>query len=301
MAKKKKYKSWLNTYEDGGKDDPGMRGMMKARMAYASQFGNPSAQRMTSPNPKTFNFDDGSTGTHFMGSFGNEARPHLQDTGGKNLEYIKNPKHGSPENIKFETPEDANYFSKHYKDVAPMMRNKEFKKGGKTSWLDTYEPTPKFSGGGEIDPLNQQASWESMVAKSSNPDQTNLTNKPGANAQIPYGMIGQVAGGIVNTVAEDDPLKKGYIGGKVGASALKGAGMGASFGPWGAAIGAGVGAIGGGLQAVADRKDAQQDVDDANWAKQQQVREDRPDFFKAGGKTNKKIKIKKTKSWLVNY
>lgn len=108
-------------------DVDAMNAMMKARMATDSEFGNPAAQRMTSPNPKTYDFGNGNLGTHFMASMGNQAVPLLQDKGGDELEYNENPP-PSKEDMNFRTPEEAQYFAEHYKEVAPMMRG--FKQGG---------------------------------------------------------------------------------------------------------------------------------------------------------------------------
>jgi hypothetical protein len=103
-----------------------MNAMMKARMAIENEFGNPAAQRMVSPNPKTGLNPEG-VGTHYMTSMDEYAVPLLQDKGGKELEYNENPR-PSKEDIRFRTPEEAQYFAKHYKDVAPMMKG--FKAGG---------------------------------------------------------------------------------------------------------------------------------------------------------------------------
>jgi hypothetical protein len=104
-----------------------MNTMMKARMATDAEFGNPAARRMTSPNPKTYDFGNGDLGTHFMASMGNQAVPLLQDKGDDELEYNENPP-PSKEDMNFRTPEEAQYFAEHYKEVAPMMRG--FKQGG---------------------------------------------------------------------------------------------------------------------------------------------------------------------------
>ena len=101
--------------------------MMKARIATDAEFGNPAAQRMTSPNPKTYDFGNGNLGTHFMASMGNQAVPLLQDKGGDELEYNENPP-PSKEDMNFRNPEEAQYFAEHYKEVAPMMKG--FKQGG---------------------------------------------------------------------------------------------------------------------------------------------------------------------------
>jgi len=108
-------------------DQDAMNAMMKARMATAAQFGNPAALRMVSPNPKTYDFGNGNLGTHFMTSADNYAVPMLQDRGGENLEYIENPP-PSQEDIRFESPEEAQYFAENYKTVAPMVNN--FLSGG---------------------------------------------------------------------------------------------------------------------------------------------------------------------------
>ena len=106
----------------GGETNPGMTGMMKARMALANEFGNKAAQRMISPSPKTGMTPDG-IGTHYMSSIDNYAVPLLQDFGGKNLQYIQNPIPNPKEDIRFDRPEDAQYFAEHYKDIAPMMKS----------------------------------------------------------------------------------------------------------------------------------------------------------------------------------
>lgn len=105
----------------------GMEGLMKSTIAREAAFGNPSALRMVSPNPKTYDFGNGNLGTHYMASMGNYAVPLLQDKGGNELEYNENPP-VSKEDIKFRTPEEAQYFAEHYKEVAPMM--KQFATGG---------------------------------------------------------------------------------------------------------------------------------------------------------------------------
>lgn len=128
-------------YQDGG-----MTGMMKGQMAIQAHFGNPSAQRMIKPiiNPYIFtgnevNSDNtpfGSKGTHFMGSYGNQVRPSIQNVNGS-LKYMSNPPFNSKENMNFNTEDEAEYFAKYYKNVAPMMR--KFKKGGQLSNWEIIE------------------------------------------------------------------------------------------------------------------------------------------------------------------
>ncbi len=114
-------------------------------------------------------------------------------------------------------------------------------------------------------------------------------------SQIPFGMIGNLGGGAVDMLGTQDPEAKGYIGTKVGSGALKMAGQGASIGmtvggPYGAAIGAGAGAIlggvMGGVQANRDRKDAKAEDAAGAFASQQEVYQNRPDFFAFGGMVN---------------
>jgi len=136
--KKKIFDPSSNYFQNGGQEGPrnqnidtvdtdAMNAMMKARMATLAELGNPSAQRMVSPNPKTYDFGNGNFGTHYMSSIDNYAVPLLQDKGGNELEYNENPE-PSNEDMRFETPEEANYFAEHYKEVAPMMNN--FNVGG---------------------------------------------------------------------------------------------------------------------------------------------------------------------------
>ena len=128
----------------------GMRGMMKARMAYANEFGNPSAKRMVSPSPSDYTFTGnefdawkgkptgvlaGESGTHYMGAFDNYAVPFIQENQGK-LGFKSRPDTRDAEAMRFENPEEALYFSENYKDIAPMMRNWEKKEGG---WLDELD------------------------------------------------------------------------------------------------------------------------------------------------------------------
>lgn len=124
------------TAEEQPVNTDAMNAMMKARMAIENEFGNPSAQRMVSPNPKTYDFGNGYTGTHFMSSAGRYAVPQLQDKGGEELTFFENLPPRSSEDIKFNTEEEAQYFSEHYKEVAPMMKG--FEKGGTIGLKDEH-------------------------------------------------------------------------------------------------------------------------------------------------------------------
>jgi GH24 family phage-related lysozyme (muramidase) len=103
-------------YQDGG-DTDGMTGMMKARLAYANEFGNPAAERMINIPDNPYQFDNGDTGTHYMASMDNYAVPQIQDENGVLQLGDYGPE--SNEAIRFDSDEDANYFAENYKDVSP--------------------------------------------------------------------------------------------------------------------------------------------------------------------------------------
>lgn len=101
--------------------------MMKARLAYANEFGNPAAKRMINIPDNPYQFDNGDTGTHYMASMDNYAVPQIQDENG--VLQLRDYGPESNEAIRFDSDEDANYFAEHYKDVSPGFIN-EKKKGG---------------------------------------------------------------------------------------------------------------------------------------------------------------------------
>lgn len=113
-----------------GEDGGGLTGMMKARLAYAQMHGNPSAQRMVAPVDNPYVFEDGNTGTHYMASMGEYAVPQIQNI--NNNLVLGNYGPESLESIRFDRPEDAEYFAENYKQIAPALR----KNGG---WLDEFE------------------------------------------------------------------------------------------------------------------------------------------------------------------
>ena len=111
------------TYENGG---AGMTGMMKSKIAMENEFGNnPAITRMVTPTVNPYDFGDGNTGTHHMGSYGKFAIPNIQDVDGT-LQYTGPRK---DEAIKFDRKKDATYFAENYKDVAPAL-NKTYSHGG---------------------------------------------------------------------------------------------------------------------------------------------------------------------------
>jgi hypothetical protein len=94
-----------------------MTGMMKARLAYANEFGNPAAERMINLPDNPYQFDNGDTGSHYMASMDNYAVPQIQDENGVLQLGDYGPE--SNEAIRFDSDEDANYFAENYKNVSP--------------------------------------------------------------------------------------------------------------------------------------------------------------------------------------
>lgn len=113
-----------NKFEDGG--NLGLDAVIKARMALDSHFGNPTARRMTNYDTRKYTFKNGEVGNVYVGSYDNYVTPQIQDVDGK-LQFIdgpwseKNWKRSEAQSMKFETPEQAEYFAKNYKRFAPMM------------------------------------------------------------------------------------------------------------------------------------------------------------------------------------
>lgn len=118
--------------QEGG----GMNAMMKARLAYADMHGNPAAKRMINLPDNPYDFGNGNTGTHYMASMDNYAVPQIQDENGQLMLGDYGP--DSNEAMKFDSPEDAEYFAEHYKDIAPGFIEadltddeiEEYRKGG---------------------------------------------------------------------------------------------------------------------------------------------------------------------------
>jgi hypothetical protein len=107
----------LKQKQKGGDNTDAMNGMMKARLAYANEFGNPAAERMINLPDNPYQFDNGDTGTHYMASYDNYAVPQIQDENGVLQLGDYGPE--SNEAIRFDSDEDANYFAENYKDVSP--------------------------------------------------------------------------------------------------------------------------------------------------------------------------------------
>jgi len=144
---------WL---QDGGITD-GMTGMMKARLAYANEFGNPAAQRMINIPDNPYEFDNGDTGTHYMASMDNYAVPQIQDENGQLMLGDYGPE--SNEAMRFDSDEDAAYFAEHYKDVSPGFMElelsddeiQEYAKGGYIVEDISVPSLNTYAEGGESD------------------------------------------------------------------------------------------------------------------------------------------------------
>lgn len=131
--------------QNGGNKDA-MNGMMKARLAYANEFGNPAAKRMINIPDNPYQFDNGDIGTHYMASYDNYAVPQIQDENGVLVLGDYGPE--SNEAIRFDSDEDANYFAENYKDVSPGFIEadldedeiEEYRKGGYiVEEIDNYQ------------------------------------------------------------------------------------------------------------------------------------------------------------------
>lgn len=134
---------WLNKYQEGA-ETQGMTGSMKGAIAYGYMHGNPAAQRLVNPYTDSYIWTGnepgagvpaGNTGTHFMASMDNYAVPFIQQ-GPNGLYYNEMANPSNPEAMQFNTPEEAEYFAEHYKDVAPAFQ----KKGGN---INKYSKLPK--------------------------------------------------------------------------------------------------------------------------------------------------------------
>ena len=134
-AKNKIYDPYSPYFQEGGEQEA-MNAMMKARLAYANEFNNPSAQRMINIPDQPYEFDNGDTGTHYMASMDNYAVPQIQSVNG--VLQIGDYGPESTEAMRFDSDEDANYFAENYKDVSPGFMDvelddneiEEYRKGG---------------------------------------------------------------------------------------------------------------------------------------------------------------------------
>ena len=156
--------------KQGGGNTDAMTGMMKARLAYANEFGNPSAKRMINIPDNPYQFDNGNIGTHYMASYDNYAVPQIQDENGVLQLGDYGPE--SNEAIRFDSDEDANYFAKNYKNVSPGFINEKQYGGISNDYieadLDEDEIEEYRRGGYVVEELNDYAGGGSPCG----PDET---------------------------------------------------------------------------------------------------------------------------------
>ena len=130
--------AWGGQFQNGGNLDEeyrdAMRGMMKSKIGMGNAFNHPAIKRMSQAMPKTGMTPEGQ-GTHYMSSVDNYAVPLLQDLGEEELTLV-DPDSRSREAIRFNSPEEAQYFAEYYKDVAPMS--------------NTYKGLQEYAMGGSI-------------------------------------------------------------------------------------------------------------------------------------------------------
>lgn len=125
----------------------GMNAMMKARLAYEYMHGNPAATRMVAPTDNPYIFPSGAKGTHFMSSYDNYAIPEIQSVNG----VLKMTGPRNKEAIRFDRPEDANYFAaENYKRISPAFKREGGEPGpgvgpeAQRKWLMGYIKSPMY-------------------------------------------------------------------------------------------------------------------------------------------------------------
>jgi hypothetical protein len=144
--------------------------MMKARLAYAHMHGNPAAQRMIVAPDQPYQFEDGNTGTHYMASMDNYAVPQIQNVDGQLMLGDYSPE--SAEAMKFDNPEDAQYFAKNYKTVSPAfieteLTPEEIQEYAKGGYVVEDISIPELQDGGEGAELNLDLPEQTVYANES--------------------------------------------------------------------------------------------------------------------------------------
>jgi len=181
------YEDYINQYvpkkQYGGNKDA-MTGMMKARLAYANEFGNPAAERMINLPDNPYQFDNGDTGSHYMASMDNYAVPQIQDENGVLQLGDYGPE--SNEAIRFDSDEDANYFAENYKDVSPGFLN-EKQYGGINKFVGNGEKVYMYPGrkntyykqnsNGTYVIKNKETGWKYTPIKDPTGSRTTLLNE----------------------------------------------------------------------------------------------------------------------------
>ena len=178
--KTKKYEYQLGGITSQEEIDDANTTMMKARLAYANEFGNPAAKRMINLPDNPYQFDNGDTGSHYMASMDNYAVPQIQDENGVLQLGDYGPE--SNEAIRFDSDEDANYFAENYKDVSPGFLNEKQYGGTSNDYieadLDEDEIEEYRRGGYIVEELNNYAPGGSTDWPPASKNKTYLTYSP---------------------------------------------------------------------------------------------------------------------------
>jgi hypothetical protein len=169
-------------HAQNGGDTDGMTGMMKARLAYANEFGNPAAKRMINLPDNPYQFENGDTGTHYMASYDNYAVPQIQDENG--VLQLGDYGQESNEAIRFDSDEDANYFAENYKDVSPGFIEadldedeiEDYRKGGYIVEDISVPSLTRMDDGGEK--RKKRNRWKNVTNENPNPEATRTPIDP---------------------------------------------------------------------------------------------------------------------------
>ena len=199
--------SWNQPPQEEQELTPGQIGMMKARMAMDSHFGNPTARRLTNYDTRTYKFPEyiipadpvegNAMGNVYMGSFGNVIIPGIKDVNGT-LSYVDDFYALPEQNMYFDSDKDADIFGRNYKKIAPMMyqqdgplmynQNTQSENPAYESpkvWLDYwYSNRPKeiYQGNQAYAALHMQHPFEEIMYGTQNPLDINV-NDWSVNAQ----------------------------------------------------------------------------------------------------------------------
>ena len=207
-VKNKIYDPYSPYFQDGGEQEA-MNAMMKARLAYANEFGNPSAQRMINIPDQPYEFDNGDTGTHYMASMDNYAVPQIQSVNG--VLQIGDYGPESNEAMRFDSDEDANYFAENYKDVSPGFMDlelddseiEEYRRGGYVVEDISVPSLTRMQPGGPVPDSTYTPIDPNFLAE--NPDTySQIVNKP----EVSTGREGSDIGKLRSEYRDKNPMDK---------------------------------------------------------------------------------------------
>jgi hypothetical protein len=207
-VKNKIYDPYSPYFQDGGEQEA-MNAMMKARLAYANEFNNPSAQRMINIPDQPYEFDNGDTGTHYMASMDNYAVPQIQSVNG--VLQIGDYGPESNEAMRFDSDEDANYFAENYKDVSPGFMDlelddseiEEYRRGGYVVEDISVPSLTRMQPGGPVPDSTYTPIDPNFLAE--NPDTySQIVNKP----EVSTGREGSDIGKLRSEYRDKNPMDK---------------------------------------------------------------------------------------------